>query len=87
MSFTVTLVRTRTVTIKQLHEKTREVVRGAVRAPIHITDRGVVVAVLAEAGLVAQRRRRRTLLAEYAALLKRAPTDDVLEDLSAVRDR
>jgi len=76
-----------TVTIKQLHEKTGEVVRGAVRAPVHVTDRGALVAVLAKPSLLAAPKRRRTLLAEYAALLKRASTDDVLEDLAAVRDR
>ncbi len=80
-------MKVRSVTIKQLHEKTGEVVRGAVRAPIRVTDRGAVVAVLAQPGLVVERKRRRTLLAEYAALLRRAPTRDVLEDLAAVRDR
>jgi hypothetical protein len=77
----------RTVTIKQLHEKTGEVVRGAVRTPVRITDRGAVIAVVAEPNLFVERKRRRSLLAEYAALLKRKPTNDVLQDLEAVRDR
>ncbi len=80
-------MKVRSVTIKQLHEKTGEVVRGAARAPVRVTDRGAVVAVLAGPSLVVDRKRRRTLLAEYAVLLKREPTRDVLQDLEAVRDR
>ena len=76
-----------TVTIKQLHDKTGQVVRGAVRAPVRVTDRGAVVAVLADPSLVLERKRRRTLLPEYAALLRTSPSNDVLEDLEAVRDR
>ncbi len=83
----MTLVKARTVTIKQLHERTGEVVRGASRSPVRVTDRGTVVAVLAEPSLVLDRKRRRTLLREYSELLKREPTDDVLRDLEAVRDR
>jgi hypothetical protein len=83
----VSLVKRLTVTIKQLHEKTGEVVRGATSAPVLVTDRGTVVAILADPSLVVERKRRRTLLPEYAALLKRRPTRDVLADLDAVRDR
>lgn len=50
-----------------------------------VTDRGKLVAVLAAPHLVARRRRQRTLLSEYAALLSKAATADVLEDLDAVR--
>lgn len=42
---------------------------------------------MAEPGLVSERKRRRTILPEYAVLLRRERSNDVLEDLDAVRKR
>jgi len=77
-----------TITIKELHAKTGEEVRkaGKGRTPVAVTDRGKLVAVIAPPHLCQSSGRRRTLLPEYAALLAKAGTDDVLEDLAAVRD-
>lgn len=79
---------TTTINIRQLHDKTGEHVRAAAqsRAPIEVTDRGKVVALLVSPQSVPKRVRRRRLLAEYADLLA-APSgsDTVLEDLRAIR--
>lgn len=84
-SDTVTLMAT--ITIKQLHAKTGEEVRkaGKSRNPVAITDHGRLVAVLAAPHLYRPTSRRRVLLPEYAALLKKTGANDVLEDLDAVR--
>jgi prevent-host-death family protein len=76
------------LTIKQLHAKTGDWVRqaGKSRAPILITDRGEPVAVLASRAAFKSRRRKRILLPEYVALMKKKPGRDLLDDLSAVRD-
>ena len=76
-----------TLTLKQLHAKTGAHVRraGAARVPVLITDRGQPVAVLASPSILQPRRRLRTLLPDYVALLKKKPSQDVLEDLAAVR--
>jgi antitoxin (DNA-binding transcriptional repressor) of toxin-antitoxin stability system len=75
------------ISIKQLHQTTGEHVRLAARSrsPIEVTDRGKPVAVLARPALLAPKRRRRTLLAEYKALLSRKTSGKVLDDLDAVR--
>ncbi|MBX3733861.1 MAG: hypothetical protein KF791_14865 [Verrucomicrobiae bacterium] len=75
------------ITIKELHASTGEHVRriGASRSPVFVTDRGKPVAVLANPALLKPKRRRRTLLPEYEALMARPPGDDVLDDLNAVR--
>jgi prevent-host-death family protein len=75
------------ISIKQLHQTTGEQVRLAARSrsPIEVTDRGKPVAVLASPALLAPMRRRRTLLADYEALLSRKPSGSVLDDLDAVR--
>jgi hypothetical protein len=75
------------ISIKQLHQTTGEHVRLAAksRSPIEVTDRGKPIAVLASPALLVPRRRRRTLLAEYKALLSRKSSGKVLEDLAAVR--
>lgn len=75
------------LTIKQLHAQTGVHVRkaGASRAPVIITDRGQPVAALTSPSLLKPRRRQRTLLPEFAALMARRPGHDVLEDLAAVR--
>ncbi len=73
------------ITIKELHARTGPHVRRAAKTPVKVTDRGKLVAVLAGPHLLAPRRRQRALLPEYAALLGRAPSNDVLADLDAVR--
>jgi prevent-host-death family protein len=75
------------ITIKELHATTGEHVRRAAasRTPVVITDRGEPIAVLANPALLRTRRRRRALLPEFAALMERAPGDDVSSDLDAVR--
>ncbi len=75
------------ITIKELHATTGEHVRraGGARTPILITDRGEPVAVLSNPALLKPRRRKRTLLPEFAALMARAPGADVIHDLDAIR--
>jgi antitoxin (DNA-binding transcriptional repressor) of toxin-antitoxin stability system len=75
------------ITIKQLHAKTGEHVRraGQSRTPVPVTDRGKLVAVLVAPYLLPAKRRRRTLLPEYAKFLANARSSDVLKDLDAVR--
>jgi len=75
------------ISIKQLHQTTGKHVRLAARSrsPIEVTDRGKPVAVLARPALLAPKRRRRTLLAEYEALLSRKTSGSVTGDLDAVR--
>jgi len=74
--------------IKQLYQTTGEHVRLAARfkSPIEVTDRGKSIAVLARPSLLVSKRRRRTLLTEYKALLSRKPSGKVLDDLDVVRD-
>lgn len=75
------------ITIKELHATTGEHVRraGASRTPLLITDRGQPVAVLANPSLLKPRRRRRVLLPEYEAMMRRNPGSDLLDDLDDVR--
>jgi prevent-host-death family protein len=77
------------ISIRELHEKTGELVRaaGASSVPVPVTDRGKVVAVLVGPQAVPLRKRaKRVLLPEYVKLiLEGPPSDDVLEDLDAVR--
>lgn len=83
----MTLVK-RALTIKELHAKTGEHVRAAGKSPIPVpvTDRGKLVAVLVSAQLLPKKRRpRRTLIREYATLLAKQKSNDVLEDLDSVR--
>jgi len=80
-------MRAQTVSIKQLHEKTGQVVRQAAGALIRVTHRGTVVAVMANPRQVPNKRRRRVLLPAYATLFRRKPSNDVLADLDAVRGR
>lgn len=74
-----------TVTIKQLHDRTGDIVRRAGKAPLQVTDRGRLVAVLAAPSALPSRRRSRKLLEDYAALLGRIPAGDVQADLDAIR--
>lgn len=75
------------ITIKELHASTGEYVRraGRGRSPLPVTDRGKVVAALVPPNLLPARRRRRSMLPEYAAWLSRRPSIDVLHDLDGVR--
>ena len=75
------------ITIKELHATTGELVRraGSARTPIVVTDRGRPVAVLANPAMLARRRRGRVFLPEFAALMKRPPGDDLQAELDAVR--
>jgi prevent-host-death family protein len=77
----------RSITIKELHATTGDLVRriGAGKAPVVVTDRGQPVAVLANPALLRPRRRTRTLLPEFAALMSRPPDGDLQADLDAVR--
>lgn len=76
---------TGSITIKELHARTGPHVRRAVKSPVKVTDRGKFIAVLAGPHLLATKRRTRTLLPDYAALLARPRSRDVLADLDAVR--
>jgi prevent-host-death family protein len=77
------------VSIRELHEKTGEIVRraGASRTPVLVTDRGEVVAVLLRPDAVPLvKRPKQVLLPEYVRLILNGPkSGDVLEDLEAVR--
>lgn len=75
------------ITIKELHARTGAYVRQAAgaRRPLPVTDRGKIVAALVPANLSPTRRRRRTLLPEYARFLKRRKSSNVVSDLDAVR--
>ena len=75
------------ITIKELHATTGAHVRraGEGRAPVVVTYRGEAVAVLANPSLIKATPRRRTILPEYAAMMARNRSNDVLDDLDAVR--
>jgi prevent-host-death family protein len=75
------------LTIKELHAHTGVHVRraGKSRSPIVITDRGLPVAVLTSLSALAPRKRTRTFLPEFEALMAREPGDDVLDDLNSIR--
>jgi prevent-host-death family protein len=75
------------ITIKELHRATGEAVRraGASRTPVVVTDRGEPVAVIANPSLLKTRRRKRTLLPEFKALMAKPAGTGLQEDLDAVR--
>jgi antitoxin (DNA-binding transcriptional repressor) of toxin-antitoxin stability system len=77
------------ISIRELHEKTGELVRRAdvSSVPVPVTDRGEVVAVLVGPDAVPLRKRtKRVLLPEYVKLILEGPlSSDVLEDLDAVK--
>lgn len=75
------------LTIRQLHDDTGPSVRraGASTRPIPITDRGRVVAVLANPSLVRPHRRKRLLLPEYEAMMVEPPDDRVRAALGDIR--
>ncbi|HLB34847.1 MAG: hypothetical protein A3F67_03365 [Verrucomicrobia bacterium RIFCSPHIGHO2_12_FULL_41_10] len=75
------------ISIKELHAKTGAQVRrvNKSRSPITVTDRGKPIAVLIAPNFIAANPRHRTLLPEYAKLLSRSLSNDVLDDLDAIR--
>ena len=80
----------RSISIRELHDKTGELVReaGAARTPFEVTDRGEVVAVLTSPNTLPPRKRpRRVLLPGYKKLLTEGAlsSGDILEALDAVR--
>jgi PHD/YefM family antitoxin component YafN of YafNO toxin-antitoxin module len=77
----------RSITIKELHATTGDQVRraGLSRAPVVITDRGQPVAVLANPSLLTPRKRRRTLLPEFEAMMAGPPGDDIQAALDEIR--
>jgi antitoxin (DNA-binding transcriptional repressor) of toxin-antitoxin stability system len=76
------------ITIKELHQTTGECVRraGASKSPFVVTDHGKPVAILSSPSLFKPKRRQRTLLPEYEALMATAPKSDLMGDLNAVRE-
>lgn len=79
--------KTGVLTVKQLHDDTGPSVRraGASKRPVPITDRGELVAVLANPSLVRPTSRKRILLPEYEAMMAQAPAADIQAALDEVR--
>jgi len=77
----------KSITIKELHAKTGELVRraGGSRSPVIVTDRGEAVAFLANLSLLKPTRRQRAIIPAYAAMMAEGQSEDVLDDLEAVR--
>ncbi len=75
------------LTVKQLHDDTGRSVRraGASKRPIPITDRGELVAVLANPALVRSPQRKRVLLPEYEAMMSAPAGDDIQTALDEIR--
>ena len=75
------------LTIKQLHATTGDHVRraGSSRTPVVITDRGQPVAVLANPSLLTPRKRMRTLLPEYEAMMAGPAGNDIQAALDEIR--
>jgi antitoxin (DNA-binding transcriptional repressor) of toxin-antitoxin stability system len=84
-SVTVSLVE---ISIKDLHEKTGELVRQAAlaRNPVKVTDRGKVIAVLGSPKLIkAAKGIKRGLPGEYLAFVKTLPRTEVMQYLDELR--
>jgi antitoxin (DNA-binding transcriptional repressor) of toxin-antitoxin stability system len=75
------------ITIKELHEKTGELVRqaGESRDPVSVTDRGKIVAVLGSPKLIKSKRVKRGLPKQFLAFIKSLPPGNVQEDMDEVR--
>jgi len=75
------------ITIKELHATTGDHVRraGSSRVPVVITDRGQPVAVLANPSLLTPRKRKRTLLPEYEAMMAGPARNDIQGALDEIR--
>ncbi len=79
----------KTISIKQLHEKTGSWVRraGLGNDALGVTDRGSLVAVIVPPATASGGSRERQLLPEYKDLLKRPPEPaTVVDDLDALRE-
>ena len=78
---------TAAITVKQLHDDTGPSVRraGASKRPVPITDRGRLVAVLANPSLVRPFTRKRVLLPEYERAMREAPTNHVQAALDEIK--
>ena len=74
-------------TITQLHDDTCSLVRlaSASKQPISIMDGGREIAVIANRALLRGAPRRRLLNPEFAAMMARAPGNDVQSALDEVR--
>ncbi len=84
----VTMMKKDGISIKELHEKTGELVRqaGRARSPVPVTDRGKIVAVLGSPKLIkAEKRGTRSLPQSYLDFIKTLPRTDVIKDLDEVR--
>jgi hypothetical protein len=81
------MAKSNVITVKQLHDDTGPSVRraGAAKRPIPITDRGELVAVLANPALIRPISRKRVLLPGYEALMAQAPADEVQAALNEIR--
>jgi prevent-host-death family protein len=75
------------ITIKELHATTGDLVRraGSSRVPVVITDRGQPVAVLANPSLLTPRKRKRTLLPEYEAMMASPAGNNIQVALDEIR--
>ena len=76
-----------TLTIKELHCETGVSVRraGTARRPVPITDRGKLVAVLADPLFMRPVSRKRVLLPEYEAMMASAAGNDIQAALDEIR--
>jgi hypothetical protein len=84
----VTMVKKNGISIKELHEKTGELVRqaGEARSPVPVTDRGKIVAVLGPPKLIkAGKRIKRSLPQSYLDFVKTLPLTNLIKDLDEVR--
>ncbi len=75
------------ISIKELHEKTGELVRQAAesRNPVEVTDRGKVIAVLGSPRLLKTKRPKRGLPPAYLDFVKTLPRTDVIQYLDELR--
>jgi hypothetical protein len=76
------------ISIKELHEKTGELVReaGEARTPVPVTDRGKIVAVLGSPKLLKTGKRvKRKLPDDFLAFVKSLPQGDVQADVDIVK--
>jgi antitoxin (DNA-binding transcriptional repressor) of toxin-antitoxin stability system len=75
------------ITIKQLHATTGDQVRraSASKSPVFVTDHGETVAAIVNPSLLRPRRRRRSILPEYEALMALPSEEGSAADLDAVR--
>jgi len=75
------------ITIKELHSTTGEHVRraGTSRSAVVITDRGLPVAVLANPSLLKSRRRKRTIVPGYEAMMSERPGNNIQAALDEIR--